>query len=100
MITPTVGRVLWFYKCVPGQGHKGPLAAHVCKVHSEYKVNLMVIDEDGNPRSEKNVFLSQGDDDNSKNDYCAWMPYQQQKAAKGDNNSESAEPRPEQQRSK
>lgn len=55
MIVPTVGRVVWFYRYVPGQGHKGPLAAHVAHVHSDTLVNLMVIDEGGNlsPPQEK-----------------------------------------------
>ena len=62
MIKPTAGRVVWFYKWVEGQGHKGPLSAHVCQVHSDTMVNLMVIDENGNPRPQTN--------------YCTWMQYQ------------------------
>lgn len=94
MIEPTVGRVVWFYVWVPGQGHKGPLAAHVSKAHSPAMVNLMVINENGVPRSETSVQLIQDNDVIPQADYCCWMPYQVQKARAGNNNSESAEPRP------
>lgn len=76
MISPTVGRVVWFYKYVDGQGHKGPLAGHVAQVHSDAMVNLMVIDENGNPRSETSVPLYQDDLSPPSGDYCRWMPYQ------------------------
>lgn len=83
MITPTVGRVVWFYKFSPGQGHKGPLAAHVCKVHSDTCVNLMVIDESGTPRGESSVRLQQSDnEENPASDFCCWMPYQKGQAQK------------------
>lgn len=83
MIAPTVGRVVWFYKWVDGQGHKGPMAAHVAFVHSEKMVNLMVIDENGEPRAQTSVSLCQDDtQDAPGHDYCAWMPYQKGQAAK------------------
>jgi len=80
MIVPTVGRVVWFYKYVPGQGHKGPLAGHVAKVHSNICVNLMVIDELGVPHPETSVRLVQ-DDEQTGNELpaqncCVWIPYQ------------------------
>ena len=76
MIKPTVGRVVWFYKYVAGQGHKGPLAAHVCCVHSDSIVNLMVISENGLAHGQTSVGLIQDDMDAPLNDYCTWMPYQ------------------------
>lgn len=82
MIKPTVGRVVWFYKYVPGQGHKGPLAAHVAYVHSDSMVNLMVIDENGLPRSETSVYLRQEGNEAPQSNYCEWMPYQKGQAAK------------------
>lgn len=82
MIKPTVGRVVWFYRYVQGQGHKGPLAAHVAFVHSDTMLNLMVIDENGNPRAQTSVSLIQDDHDVPAHDYCAWMPYQKGQAAK------------------
>lgn len=82
MIKPTVGRVVWFYKYSSGQGHKGPLAAHVAKVYDDTCVNLMVIDEGGTPRSETSVLLVQEDGEAPTSDYCTWMPYQKGQAAK------------------
>lgn len=76
MIQPTVGRVVWFYKYVEGQGYKGPLAGHVAYVQSDSMVNLMVIDENGCPHSEMSVPLFQDDFSPSRGDYCRWMPYQ------------------------
>ena len=82
MIKPTVGRVVWFYKWVSGDQHKGPLAAHVAFVHSDSMVNLMVIDENGNPRSETSVSLVQEGAPVPQGNYCEWMPYQKGQAAK------------------
>ena len=83
LIKPTVGRVVWFYKYVSGQGHKGPLAAHVAHVHSDSMVNLMVIDENGNPRSETSVHLrQQAYSEVPQSNYCEWMPYQYVQATK------------------
>lgn len=83
MIAPTVGRVVWFYRFVPGQGHKGPLAAHVSQVHSDSCVNLMVITESGSPEPHCSVTLLQEDvDAKPEHDYCTWMPYQKGQAAK------------------
>ena len=81
MIKPTVGRVVWFYKHTAGQ-HKGPLAAHVAFVHHDSMVNLMVIDEDGNPRSATHVLLVQEGGPLPFANYCEWMPYQKGQAAK------------------
>lgn len=82
MIQPTVGRVVWFYKYVPGQGHKGPLAAHVAHVHSDSMVNLMVIDEVGVAHGATSVHLRQDGDEAPQSNYCEWMPYQKGQAAK------------------
>jgi hypothetical protein len=82
MISPTVGRVVLFYKWTEGGGFKGPLAAHVAYVYNDGQVNLMVIDELGNPRSEIAVPLYQDDYSPPTGDYCCWMPYQKGQAAK------------------
>ena len=82
MIKPTIGRVVWFFTYVPGQGHKGPFAAHVCYVHSDTSVNLMVISEDGNPRPRTSIRLIQDNMPEPSSDYCCWMPYQKGQAAK------------------
>ena len=82
MIQPTIGRVVWFYVYSPGQGHKGPLAAHVCKVHSERMVNLLVISEEGIVRPETSVHLAQDNEEVPAGNYCCWMPYQKGQAQK------------------
>ena len=82
MIRPTVGRVMWFYAYSPGQGHKGPQAAHVAYVHSPSIVNLMVINETGVPRSETRVRLLCDNEEAPASKYCCWMPYQVGQAVK------------------
>ena len=83
MIRPTVGRVVWFYKYFQGHGHKGPLAAIVAHVWSDTVVNLMVIEENGNPRSVTSVTLKQYEGaEMPACDYAEWMPYQKGQAAK------------------
>ena len=85
MIEPTVGRVVWFYKWVPKQGHKGPMAAHVADIQNNESVNLMVIDAGGNPHPEREVRLLQNTDGAvPESDYCEWMPYQRGQPAKYD----------------
>lgn len=81
MITPTVGRVVWFFKWnATQQAHKGPLSAQVAFVHPDNgTVNLMVIDESGNPHGETNVPLIQDVEQaqcSIQYSYCTWMPYQ------------------------
>lgn len=82
MIKPTVGRVVWFFQYVPGQGHKGPMAAHVAYVHSDIMLNLMVIDQNGNARPETSIRLIQDNEEIPQQNYACWMPYQQGQAAK------------------
>lgn len=84
MIPPTVGRVVWFYKYAEGQGHKGPLVGHVCKVHSDRLVNLFVINEEGQSFSCIAVRLVQPNEEVPAADYCTWMPYQVGQAAKAE----------------
>ena len=82
MITPTVGRVVWFYPS-SGQdypGKPGPLAAHIAFVHSDRMVNLMVIDANGNPHPETRVPLVQPEDEQPGGMFCQWMPFQKVQA--------------------
>jgi hypothetical protein len=58
------------------------LAGHVAYVHNDELVNLMVIDDGGNTRPEKQVILLQEDSQRPTGDYCTWMPYQKGQAAK------------------
>lgn len=86
MITPTVGRVVWF---TPSAMHPGiydrtqPLAAIVTYVHSDRMVNLVVFDHNGNATGCTSVTLLQDDDQpNTAGYFCQWMPYQKGQAAK------------------
>lgn len=84
MITPTVGRVVWFYP----SGHKAnaqPLAAIVAHVWSDTCVNLAVFDANGKaldapPTSV--LLLQDGNERPSGGHFCEWMPYQKGQAAK------------------
>ncbi len=89
MIIPTVGRVVLF---VPREDkyafgyclHAGkPHAALVTAVHSDRLVNLAVFDANGKTFPATSVQLRQPADEVPKyGDYCEWMPYQIQTAAK------------------
>ena len=90
MISPTPGRVVWYY-AAPYELHltddlTKPLAAHVAFVHHDRLVNLMVIDAWGKPQSHVNVPLMQDTADSDINvvrgGYCTWMPFQKSQAAK------------------
>ena len=83
MMKPTVGRVVYY-----NDGGDQPRASLIVYVWSETMVNLVQFDPNGTPLSRTSV--NQG----SAQGHWDWMPYQKDKAAKGDHNSESAEPRP------
>ena len=86
MMTPTVGRVVYY-----NQGTKEDpklLASIIAFVWAESVVNLMVIDPHGNPINKACVPHGTGGGN------WNWMPYQKSKAEAGNHNSESAEPRP------
>lgn len=84
MITPTVGRVVWFHPLKApddlakfAQAHDGrPMAAIIANVWSDTCVNLAVIDPNGVMHQRTSVFLYQGDGDKPSCGYAEWMPYQ------------------------
>lgn len=82
MITPSVGRVVWFR--APGLVQDAqPQAAIVAYVHDDRTVNLMVIGGTGIPQPLQCVTLVQdGDAIEPGTCYCEWMPYQKGQAAK------------------
>lgn len=87
-IEPTVGRVLWFFSA-PGdplygqQAPDEPLAAHVARVHGDGRVNVAVLDRDGNFHARQRVLLVQPDDLKPDDEpFCVWMPYQKGQAAR------------------
>lgn len=81
MITPTVGRVVWFH---PEANMDQPYAAIIAHIWSDRCVNLAYFDANGNSRSATSVPLVQDEDRFAGPDafYCEWMPYQKGQAAK------------------
>lgn len=84
VITPTVGRVVWYWRDPAGQKtvDDQPEAAIVVKVHSDTMVNLRVFDHDGGACGVKDVVLRQPDDGVPACSFCEWMPYQVGQAAR------------------
>lgn len=76
IITPTVGRIVWFYdeEHLP---EEQPLAAIVCFVHSDRLVNLAVFGAEGAMEpAEEIVLVQEGDATPAGEAYAMWMPYQ------------------------
>lgn len=83
MITPTVGRVVYYW-----DSGVGPMASIIAKVHDDRLVNLTVCGpENGEAFGRTSVVLRQPEDDDDYPAYCEWMPYQ----VKKDTGSESGE---------
>lgn len=99
MISPTVGRVVWY--CPKGQKPDQPYLGLVAYVHSDKCVNLVVFDHNGAqygdachgvPGGQLNVPLLQDDDvAPEEGNYCMWTPYQKGQAAKFDEAQQEAE---------
>jgi hypothetical protein len=85
MMQPTVGRVVHYRNQSKSDQ---PCCALIVYVWNEDLVNLVSFDMFGNPEPHTSVYRG------LKDYQWEWMPYQKQKAAAGDHNSESAEPRP------
>lgn len=88
MISPTVGRVVWYWpngnmdKAAGSQ----PWAASIAYVHGDRMVNIGYLDSGGTPGAATSVLLVQpGDPLPELGGYCEWMPYQHGQAAKVDN---------------
>jgi hypothetical protein len=85
VITPTPGRVVWFYPAEHdgiGRLNGQPLAAIVAGVHNDNLVNLAVFDAYGNSQQRSNVHLVQPGKDRPNSAHATWMPYQVGQAAK------------------
>lgn len=81
MITPTIGRVVW-YNC-PDYVNVQPHAAIVTFVHSDTRINIAAFDSNGNSYPVTSVFLWQGEGERPVNEcFAEWMPYQKGQAQK------------------
>jgi hypothetical protein len=85
IISPTPGRIVWFYPA-PHDGiatlYNQPLAAIVAGVHHDRLINLAVFDAYGNTQQRSNVTLVQPGEDWGDSAHATWMPYQVGQAAK------------------
>lgn len=88
MISPTPGRVVWFYYRggMPGfvaPAEDQPCAAIVTRIWNDRMVNLAVFDADGRSFPFTSVTLVQeGDSVPEHGFYATWMPYQVGQAKK------------------
>ena len=86
MITPTVGRVVWFWPSKEDRsicsGGEQPLPAIVCHVWSDSCVNLAGFDANGVSFSRASVPLHQEGNPRPDAFFAEWMPYQKGQAAK------------------
>jgi len=90
MITPTIGRRVWFYPNgttgIPTvTGSSQPCDAGIAYVWSDRLVNLTVAGHDGSQHARTSVVLLQDDDlVPTAGAYATWMPYQIGQAKKHD----------------
>ncbi len=91
MITPTVGRILWYYP----KDSSSELAAVICGVVSDRQVHLTVWNSNGHPMgANPDITLVQGNDPTpADRPYCTWMPYQLSQAARTAALAASKDPR-------
>jgi len=83
MITPTVGRKVWYYDDTYHKIGDQPFDASIVFVWNDRMVNLRAYDHDGNRISNTtSIQFLQDDDTPTGSRYCAWMPYQIGQAAK------------------
>lgn len=85
MISPTIGRVVWFQPSKPAEQplRDQPYTALVTYVWSDTMVNLAVFDQNGSPFAATSVKLLQDEDASPENGHFAeWMPFQKGQAAK------------------
>lgn len=80
MITPTVGRKVWYRPAKAefiARNGEQPLDATVVAVHSARSVNLVVFDANGEMHKRPRTLLMQGDEQyDPVTGYCEWMPFQ------------------------
>lgn len=83
MITPTVGRVVWYYPAGRSKDEQ-PCAATIAYVHDDNLINIGYWPSEGPPAWDKNVLLVQDENSYGNPDgggWCCWMPYQKNVAA-------------------
>jgi erythromycin esterase-like protein len=86
MITPTIGRKVWFHPSGEADGDQ-PLDATIAYVHNDELINIGYRDKFGNTASAQEIQLWDGVNEAERpvgEAYCEWMPYQKTQAAAAD----------------
>ena len=84
MITPTVGRMVWYWPhgADVAKGMQ-PLSAQIAYVHSDTIINIGYLSPNGEANHATSVrLLREGEAPFPSTPYCEWMPYQKGQAAK------------------
>jgi len=89
MITPTVGRIIW-YKSDLEDGRFWP--AMLCFINEDGTINIGGHDHNGAPFQVTNVNLHQGPSEECDHGAACWMPYQQAKQVEEDAKTDPAQP--------
>jgi hypothetical protein len=80
MITPTIGRKIWFHPAINFDGAcsdpSQPLDASIAYVHSPTLINISFADQNGKMYNATSVRLWDGEGQPPSSYYCEWMPYQ------------------------
>jgi len=85
MITPTIGRVVWFQpaKSADQPLRTQPFSASVAYVHGDRCINVGYFDQNGVAHNACSVTLLQDDEvGNACGHFAQWMPYQTAQAKK------------------
>jgi hypothetical protein len=81
VITPTVGRIVWYKEAGFADETHQPNAAIVTYVWSDVLVNLAVFSENGIRFAKTSVRLLQDDETSEGHgEWCEWMPFQKDQA--------------------
>jgi len=83
MISPTVGRVVWYFESPQDFKAKAePQVALITHVEDDNHVNIVKWDAKGEPKGLQGVTLWHGEGDQAEGYFVTWMPYQQAQAAR------------------
>ena len=75
-ITPTVGRIVWYFGAREGVPYTEPTAAIITKVWGDTCVNLAVFLADGTMGCKRDVYMAPPNTQAPSYPHAQWMPYQ------------------------
>lgn len=86
MITPTIGRVVWYHPTegqrIPSQPNDQVLPALITYVWSDHIINIVAFTPNGESFGVTSVDLIQEGVARLQSGFCEWMPYQKGQAKK------------------